>query len=307
MSTWRKRIAAGAVLCNGQRVDPDFMLAVNHRLQWTRPPWMEEAVPSFFEVLLDDGDMIVLSKPSGLPVLPGGGFVMHTLLKMLEQRYQTDTRGVPKPVHRLGRFTSGLLVAARSGPARNWLSAILRDSTRALSNEEEANAVGCRKLYRALVVPSVLTLAVGESLTVSTPIMRRPHPLLGTVWSAGNKQEGGLPSRSVLTLLERRADGDLLEVAIASGRPHQIRIHCASIGAPLLGDPLYMSGGIAREDSLPGDGGYSLHSHRLRLQQVNGSWVDLQAPPPQRLLTQTEQRRKKEKKDKIDINRQVNR
>jgi 23S rRNA pseudouridine1911/1915/1917 synthase len=61
-----------------------------------------------------------------------------------------------------------------------------------------------------------------------------------------------------------------VEVAISSGRPHQIRIHCAAVGAPLLGDPLYLPGGDALPDALPGDGGYWLHARSVELPRPDG-------------------------------------
>ena len=76
--------------------------------------------------LFDDGDLVVINKPRGLPVLPAGGFLEHTLLIQLQQRHQADPLGLPRPVHRLGRFTSGLLVCARQPLSRAWLSAQLR-------------------------------------------------------------------------------------------------------------------------------------------------------------------------------------
>ena len=69
-----------------------------------------------------------------------------------------------------------------------------------------------------------------------------------------------------------------MQVAIASGRPHQIRIHCAVIGAPLLGDPLYAPGGLAIPGALPGDGGYHLQAWRLELDLPGGRRLDLEAP-----------------------------
>jgi hypothetical protein len=67
------------------------------------------------------------------------------------------------------------------------------------------------------------------------------------------------------------------------GRPHQIRIHTAAAGAPLLGDPLYAPGGLAAEQALPGDGGYHLHAHRLRLVCPDGDLLALEAPLPEAL------------------------
>ena len=74
-----------------------------------------------------------------------------------------------------------------------------------------------------------------------------------------------------------------MEVTIATGRPHQIRIHTAAAGAPLLGDPLYVPGGLASEQALPGDGGYHLHAHRLRLVCPDGDLLALEAPLPEAL------------------------
>jgi 23S rRNA pseudouridine1911/1915/1917 synthase len=104
---------------------------------------------------------------------------------------------------------------------------------------------------------------------------------LGSLWCAAAPGDGAaLPARSQLTLLEPRADGWLVQVAIATGRPHQIRIHVAAAGAPLLGDPLYLPGGLARADALPGDGGYQLHAHRLRLNPPDGQRLVVEAPLP---------------------------
>jgi 23S rRNA pseudouridine1911/1915/1917 synthase len=229
-------------------------------------------------IVFDDGDLLVLNKPSGLPVLPAGGFLRHTVLAQLEGL----VAGAPRPVHRLGRFTSGLLVCARQPATRALLSAQLRDSTRAEAAASESPA--CQKLYRALTVPLPSSWTPGSSQPVMDPIGRRPHGLLGEIWcGVPPGHPGALPALSRFTLLERRPQGCLVEVLIATGRPHQIRIHAACLGAPLLGDPLYGPGGQARPDGLPGDGGYRLHAHRLRLLGPDGSSLELEAPPPAEL------------------------
>jgi 23S rRNA pseudouridine1911/1915/1917 synthase len=120
-------------------------------------------------------------------------------------------------------------------------------------------------------------MAVG----ITTPIGRRAHPLLGRLWCAAAPDDPeALPALSTLTLLESRPEGALVEVAIASGRPHQIRIHAAALGVPLLGDPLYLPGGLARGEALPGEGGYRLHAHRLSLPLPQGRELQLEAPLP---------------------------
>ena len=136
-AVWLQRLAAGEICRNGQQLQADVALAVGDGLVWHRPPWQEAAVPVLPSPLFDDGDLLVFDKPSGLPVLPAGGFLEHTLLAQLQGRWP-DAR----PVHRLGRFTSGLLVCARLPASRAWLSALLRESTAQRR---------CTKTYRALI------------------------------------------------------------------------------------------------------------------------------------------------------------
>jgi 23S rRNA pseudouridine1911/1915/1917 synthase len=305
---WRDRLASGDILRNGQTLLADEPLHVGDALSWRRPPWREQPVPASWEVVFEDGDLHGIAKPSGLPVLPAGGFLEHTLLRLLERRFAGQP--VPRPVHRLGRFTSGVLLCARSREARAWTSALLRDSTRrgsagapvreACPAAEAIADRGVRKTYRALLVPGVLPLEPGRSLTVTVPIGRARHRRLGEIWCARGmvpslvgpglatgvqaaepgEPSGSLRAHSRITLLERRAEADLVAVTIATGRPHQIRIHCAAIGAPLLGDPLYLAGGGVNGDGLPGQGGYRLHAHRLQLLRPDGSPLELEAPLP---------------------------
>lgn len=288
---WARRLIAGEIERNGRPLRRDVALAPGDRLAWHRPPWREEAAPSLPQPLLDDGDLLVLDKPSGLPVLPAGGWLEHTALRQLEQRHTDDPAGLPRPVHRLGRFTSGLLVCARRPASRAWLSALLRESTGGRGDGGIPDGGSCRKLYRALTTPfpSHRPFALGEAVPICVPIGRQAHPLLGSLWCAAAPEDPqAMPAHSTLTLLECRPEGALVEVAIASGRPHQIRIHTAVLGAPLLGDPLYLPGGLARGEALPGEGGYLLHAHRLRLPLPHGRELELEAPLPLRLRRQGE-------------------
>ena len=271
---WSQRLEAGEILRNGAISAAETPLQVGDRLIWRRPPWLEPAVPSSWPLLFDDGDLHVIAKPAGLPVLPAGGYLEHTLLRLLERRFAGDR--VPRPIHRLGRFTSGLLVCAREAATRAWLSDRFRERGGA-----------CRKIYRTLTVPGGHWRRPGETLAVDAPIARADHPRLGRIWcaaAAGRPVPGALQASSRLQLLARRSASDLLEVEILTGRPHQIRIHCAVAGAPLLGDPLYEPGGVARADGLPGEGGYRLHAHRLTLPRPSGDVLDLEAPLPAELV-----------------------
>lgn len=266
---WRRRLEDGEIEHNGLRARDDRRLAAGDELVWHRPPWLEPDVPLRFDVIHDDGDLLIVNKPSGLPVMPAGGFLEHTLLRLLEQRWSDDP---PRPVHRLGRGTSGLLICARRGRSRAWLSAALRDHERAGTGDAPAGSI--EKIYRCRTVKAELE----EEGRIEVPIGALEHPRLGRLWCA---DPHGLPSRSDYRLLRREADSNLLEVTIRTGRPHQIRIHLAAIGAPLLGDPLYVAGGWVKDlGALPGDLGYQLHAHRLILLDPQGTQLRFEAPLP---------------------------
>ncbi|MBE9155244.1 RNA pseudouridine synthase [Nodosilinea sp. LEGE 06152] len=258
---WRDRILSGQIRLNGDTVSPDDYLHAGHTLTYHRPPWQEPEVPLGFEVLYEDGDVVAIAKPAGLPVLPGGNFLAHTLLHQLRLRYPENP---PIPVHRLGRGTSGVMVLGRSPLARSVLSRQLRDSTATAHNPQAAHPI--RKTYRALIGASNLPAA----FTLTTPIGKVDHPALGYVYAASPT---GLPAYSEGIVIQRTTDSTLVEVTIRTGRPHQIRIHLATAGFPLLGDPLYGVGGIplivepAADGTVPvpGDIGYHLHAYRLEL------------------------------------------
>lgn len=255
--TWAKRLARGEVTLNGALAGGEEPLRPGDTLVWHRPPWVEEAAPLHYALLRHEGGLLAVAKPSGLPTLPGGGFLEHTLLALV-------TRDFPgyAPLHRLGRGTSGVVLFAQ-GALRGPLRARWQD--------------GVRKHYRALVTGE----PPWDERELLTPIGPVPHPRLGTVWAAS---PCGKPAHSRARVLERRPGETLLAVEIFSGRPHQIRIHTAAAGLPLRGDPLYLPGGRPRPDALPGDGGYLLHAHELLfVHPLSGERWRLVAPPPPEL------------------------
>ncbi|MFO8040329.1 MAG: RluA family pseudouridine synthase [Sodalinema sp.] len=263
---WRDRILAGKVRLDDQRTTPETRLQRGQCLSYHRPPWREPEVPLGVDYLYEDEDLLLVRKPSGLPVLPGAGFLQHTLLFQLRRRYPQVS-----PIHRLGRGTSGIMLWAKSSRGRSRLSQQLRNRQMV-------------KVYRAWV---------GDwshgNLSIHQPIGKLPHPTLGTVYGA---TDAGVRSQSQVTVVSRREDGVLLEVKILTGRPHQIRIHLAAVGHPLLGDPLYTPGGglnlrvhpETQTYPVPGDCGYFLHSFRLGFYHpTSGDWQCWECSPPDRL------------------------
>jgi 23S rRNA pseudouridine1911/1915/1917 synthase len=205
------------VLLDGVRVIPEMPLVVGANLTWHRPPWREPEAPLEYRVLHRDAQVLAVDKPAGLPTLPGGGFLDHTLLALVRRNDPGAT-----PIHRLGRWTSGVVLFALTPEARTHLARALRLGL-------------ADKRYRALASGS----PESSRWEIAVPIGPVPHRFLGTVHAVNPR---GAPARTTVSVLERRQDSFLAEVAIATGKPHQIRIHLAAAGFPLVGDPLYPAG-----------------------------------------------------------------
>jgi 23S rRNA pseudouridine1911/1915/1917 synthase len=188
----------------------------------------------------------------------------NTLLHLVQKQSPNAN-----PVHRLGRATTGIVLFAKTPQAASNLFA-------------NWNTPKIQKIYLALAQ----NIAQHDAYEILTPIGLVPHPRLGQVWAA---DPSGKPSKSLARVISRTTDTaespgtTTFEVSLHSGRPHQIRIHLASIGHPLVGDPLYGLTGKPLENlpGLPGDGGYLLHAQFLKFQHpITGEQIDLEAALP---------------------------
>jgi 23S rRNA pseudouridine1911/1915/1917 synthase len=262
LEAWQQKLDNGEVTLNGIPATGTEQLTAGQTLVWNRPPWIEPAAPQHFEILFDDPHLLAVNKPSGLPTLPGGGFMENTLLRLVEKQFP-NASPVPRPVHRLGRATTGIVLFAKTPQAAAKLTA-------------NWNTPAIQKIYRALSQ----NVAQQRAYEILTRIGLVPHPLIGSVWAAN---PAGKPSRSSARVISRTATTTTFEVSLHSGRPHQIRIHLASIGHPLVGDPLYGPTGQPLENlpGLPGDGGYFLHAQFLKFSHpITGDLIHLEAPLP---------------------------
>ena len=267
LEAWEARILQGRVLLDGWPAEPNRAVQPGQILVWVRPPWEEPSAPLSFAVLYRDDHLLAVLKPAGLPTLPGGGYLDHTLLAILRRRYPEAS-----PVHRIGRGTTGVVLCARSDEA-----------ARSLASSWKREKV--RKIYRALVSGR----PARDRYSVDAPIGRVPHRRAS--FKAHAAVSDGKRALSHVQVLERLDDASLVEVEIVTGRPHQVRIHLAAGGHPLVGDRFYGPGGapLAETEVGPGEGGFSLHSHRLLLSHpVSGRALDLEAPLPEILKTSAE-------------------
>ncbi|THU56901.1 hypothetical protein C4D60_Mb11t22100 [Musa balbisiana] len=288
---------------------------VYHRL-----PWKEPFAPYVLQVLYEDNDMVAINKPSGLQVLPGGLFQQRTVLMQLQwkewnkvssdcSKRQMTQETHPVPVHRLGRGTSGILLCAKTKLAKTRLSAYFANGTAFAGDDggemELSKARRISKVYRALVAGVIER----DEFVIKQPIGTMHYP--GVAKGLYVASSSGKPAFSKVQVLERDAQRNqaVVQVEIHSGRPHQIRIHLAFAGHPLIGDPLYDIGGqpkafephsscdCAADDggyqkpvqAVPGDCGYYLHAYQLFLSHpVTNKRIEITASLPPTLQTQEE-------------------
>ncbi|PWZ55926.1 RNA pseudouridine synthase 5 [Zea mays] len=228
--------------------DPDMTLGDGSKLVYHRFPWQEPFAPYLLEVLYEDDDMVALNKPSGLQVLPKGLFQQRTVLAQLQLKdwkmasscrfKRKDVQSHPVPVHRLGRGTSGLLLCAKTKVAKVRLASYFAEgainAAKKRDKSEFSEERKISKFYRALVTG----ILDDDEVVVTQPIGLVHYP--GVAEGLYAACSSGKPAMSKVCVLERLAHQNhtLVQVEIHSGRPHQIRIHLAYIGHPLVGKSL---------------------------------------------------------------------
>ena len=216
-------------------------------------------------ILYEDPDVVAIDKPAGMVVHSGAGVHSGTLVNALLHRFSTlsSTAGHLRPgiVHRLDRYTSGVLLIAKNDAAHQSLA------YQFASRQVE-------KTYLALVHGNVKH----DRGRIEKPITRDPRQRVRMTARLAH----GRAAWSEYRVLRRFAGFTYLEVRIGTGRTHQIRVHLASIGHPVAGDRLY-GAPAPIADGLPA-GRFFLHAHRIRFQHPStGQAIAIESPLPEDL------------------------
>jgi 23S rRNA pseudouridine1911/1915/1917 synthase len=240
-------IKAGRVLVNGSAEKASYQSRGNERIEvdpagLTPLTATAENIP--LTVLYEDEWMVAIDKPAGMVVHAGAGVDSGTVVNALLHRFETlsSLGGEIRPgiVHRLDRYTSGVLLVAKTDAAHQALAQLFATRT-------------IRKSYLALVHRPMET----RTGRIDKPIARDPvHRTRMTARLAS-----GRAAWSEWEVIETFPDFSYLDVSIGTGRTHQIRVHLASLRHPVAGDTLY--GAPAQVPHMPALGRYFLHAHRI--------------------------------------------
>ena len=248
-------VAIGQVL----RVPPAEPERVDAKPKRERPPLSDDEIAYAREMVIhQDVQAFVLNKPPGLATQGGTKTTQH--VDGLLDALQYDNEGRPKLVHRLDKDTSGALLVARTSRAAAFFA-------------KTFSGRSAKKVYWALIVgvPSI------EDGMIDLPLAKQP----GTGGEKMHVDEAeGIPSRSRYRVIERAGNSTAwVELTPYTGRTHQLRVHMAAIGHPIVGDGKYggpaafLTGGISRK--------MHLHSRRIAVDHPDGGKIDVEAELPQ--------------------------
>ncbi|KAA5539930.1 RluA family pseudouridine synthase [Roseiconus nitratireducens] len=264
---------------DGRTVRPSFKVRGGQTIRFRLPPeFSDEVVPEKIDldVLYEDDGFVVVNKPAGMVVHPARGNWTGTLTSALAYRFQSlsDVGGPTRPgiVHRLDRDTSGVIVVAKTNATHIALAQQWHDR----EVEKEYFAISVGRIDR-------------DRDVIDAPIGR--HPYQRDKMAIRHDHPTTRPASTFYEVAERVGRFSLVNVRPKTGRTHQIRVHLAHIGCPILCDRLYAGHAVATESWLRGQGAIdgspevlsrqALHARRLTLQHPqSGEMMTFEAPLP---------------------------
>ena len=269
----KELVESGHVTVDGRQAKAGRRLKVAERVEAFVPPPPPETLapePIALDVVFEDGDVLVVDKPAGMVTHPGAGRTEGTLAAAA-LAHAPEMAGVGGPrrpgiVHRLDKGTSGLIMLAKTQRAYDALTAAL--ATRAVKRRYVCLVEGVVRRERGIV---------------DAPIGRDPR---SRVRMAVAPQGRGKRAVTRFRVLERLAGVTHLQCDLETGRTHQILVHLASIGHPIVGDQTYgrRSSAAVPADLVAGLGGVALHAAGLSFAHpVTGVPIDLMSPVPYRM------------------------
>lgn len=256
-------VADGDALVDGKVVKPNYRLTGKETITIQIEAQEElDAKPQDIplDIIYEDADIIVVNKARGMVVHPAVGNPDGTLVNALLFHCKDGLSGIngvirPGIVHRLDKDTSGVMVAAKTDEAHRGLARQIKAHT-------------ARRTYWALVHGNI----VEDKGTIEMPIGRHPKDRVKMAVTAKNGRE----AVTHFTVMKRYGEYTWIECKLETGRTHQIRVHMAYIGHPVVNDPLYGY----KKDDFPIEG-QALHSHCLDLvHPVSGETMHFEAPAP---------------------------
>ena len=272
----RAIVESGAFTPDGRRLRPNDRVRAEDRVVLWRKPFEEDALDSSLPILYEDEALLVIDKPPFVAVHPSARYYRSTLIKRLAAQRPGEYLAL---VHRLDRETSGIVLVARSLEADRAFKRAFEE--RSLSQ----GSATVRKTYLAI------TWGVPEPGLVARPLELDPTSALRVKMRIAEPGQG-LEARTRLEILETKKGYALVACELETGRQHQIRVHLASLGCPVVGDKLYgpderilaraadrklLADDLVRLE-LPR---HALHAHRYRLTHaLSGQPLDLISPLP---------------------------
>jgi tRNA pseudouridine32 synthase/23S rRNA pseudouridine746 synthase len=214
-ASWLDRMARGRVLDrHGRPLSADSAFEPGMRVHYYREVAAEAPIGGVEHVLHADADLVVADKPPFLPVTPAGGYVTQTLLARLSARLGNDQL---VPLHRIDRLTAGLVLFSANPATRGAYQALFREQR-------------IEKIYQALAAPLP---------QLDFPLRRCSRIVTGTPFFRMHESTGAPNSETLIEVIERGAHLWRYRLRPVSGKKHQLRVHLAALGAPILNDPLY--------------------------------------------------------------------